>query len=111
MRITRYPPTISKHQGVFLNLDPGSRVTLDAGQQPHWVALDLSGTRIVLNSDEQGPDHRLFIVNFDPNTGAAKLDERFRDGGSDHPGVSMHGKSWSHGFHGNAFAHGTVFSS
>ena len=68
-----------------------SRVTFDAGQQPHWVALDPSGTRIVLNSDEQGPDHRLFIVNFDPNTGAVKLDERFRDGSSDHPGVSMDG--------------------
>lgn len=87
-----------------------SRVTFDAGQQPHWVAVDPSGTRIVLNSDEQGPDHRLFIVNFDPNTGAVKLDERFHDGGSDRPGVSMDGKSWPHGFHGNAFAHGTVFS-
>jgi hypothetical protein len=87
-----------------------SRVTFDAGQQPHWVALDPSGTRIVLNSDEQGPDHRLFIVNFDPNTGALKLDDGFRDGGSDRPGVSMDGKSWPHGFHGNAYAHGTVFS-
>jgi hypothetical protein len=49
-----------------------SRVTFDAGQKPHWVAADLTGTRIVLNSDENGPDHRLFIVNFDPQTGSAK---------------------------------------
>jgi hypothetical protein len=87
-----------------------SSVTLDAGQKPHWVSADLSGTRIVLNSDENGPDHRLFIINFDPQTGSAKLDERFRDRGSDRPGVSMDGKSWPHGFHGNAYAHGTVFS-
>jgi hypothetical protein len=39
-----------------------------------------------------------------------KLDERFRDRGSDRPGVSMDGKSWPHGFRGNAYAHGTVFS-
>lgn len=87
-----------------------SRVTFDAGQKPHWVASDPSGTRIVLNSDEKGPDHRLFVVKFDPSTGAVKLDERFRDPGSDRPGVSMDGKSWPHGFHGNAYAHGTVFS-
>ena len=87
-----------------------SRVTFDDSQKPHWIALDPSGTRIVLNSDENGPDHRLFIVNFDPKTGSAKLDERFRDPGSDRPGVSMDGKSWPHGFRGNAYAHGTVFS-
>jgi hypothetical protein len=87
-----------------------SRVTFDAGQKPHWVALDPSGTRVVLNSDENGPDHRLFMVNFDPNTGAVKLDDRFRDPGSSNPGVSMDGKSWPHRFHGNAYAHGTVFS-
>src|SRR5215469_8275127 len=87
-----------------------SRVTFDAGQQPHWVAVDPSGSRIVVNSDEQSPDHRLFIVNFDPGTGAVTLDEHFRDRGNKRPGVSMDGKSWPHGFRGNAYAHGTVFS-
>ena len=87
-----------------------SRVTFDAGQKPHWVAADSTGMRIVLNSDENSPDHRLFIVNFDPRSGSAKIDESFRDHGSDRPGVSMDGKSWPHGFHGNAYAHGTVFS-
>ncbi len=87
-----------------------SRVTFDAGQKPHWIAADSTGTRIVLNSNENGPDHRLFIVNLNPKTGSAKLDERFRDPGSDRPGVSMDGKTWPHGFRGNAYAHGTVFS-
>jgi hypothetical protein len=38
------------------------RISSAAGQKPHWVAADLTGTRIVLNSDENGPYHRLFIV-------------------------------------------------
>ena len=86
-----------------------SRVTFDEKQKPHWIAADTDGRRIVLNSGEYG-EHRLFIVNFDPQTGALTLDGRFRDAGSEKPGVSMDGKSWPHGFHGDAYAHGTVFS-
>jgi hypothetical protein len=44
-----------------------------------------------LNSGEYG-EHRLFIVNFDPQTGGLGLDARFRDANSDRPGVSMDGK-------------------
>ena len=86
-----------------------SRVTFDEKQKPHWIARDTDSRRIVLNSGEYG-EHRLFIVNFDPQTGALTLDGRFRDAGSDKPGVSMDGKSWPHGFHGDAYPHGTVFS-
>ncbi len=86
-----------------------SRITFDDKQKPHWIAADEGGRRIVLNSGENG-DHRLFILNFDPQTGALALDPRFRDPGSDQPGVSMDGKTWPHGFHGDAFPHGTVFS-
>ena len=86
-----------------------SRVTFDEKQKPHWIARDADSRRIVLNSGEYG-EHRLFIVNFDPQTGALTLDGRFRDAGSDKPGVSMDGKSWPHGFHGDAYPHGTVFS-
>ena len=74
-----------------------------------WIAADADNPRIVLNSGEYG-DHRLFIVNFDLQTGALTLDGRFRDAGSERPGVSMDGKSWPHGFHGDAYPHGTVFS-
>ena len=86
-----------------------SRVTFDDKQKPHWIAADEDNRRIVLNSGEYG-DHRLFIVNFDPQTGALALDQRFRDAGNEKPGVSMDGKSWPHGFHGDAYPHGTVFS-
>ncbi len=86
-----------------------SRMKFDEKQNPHWIAADPSGRRIVLNSGEYG-EHRIFLVNFDPESGALKLDERFRDPGSDRPGVSMDGKSWPHGFTGDGYPHGTVFS-
>jgi hypothetical protein len=86
-----------------------SRVTFDDKEKPHWIAADADGRRIVLNSGEYG-DHRLFIVNFDPQTGTLKLDEHFRDPDSKRAGVSMDSKSWPHGFHGDAYPHGTVFS-
>lgn len=63
----------------------------------------------MINSGEYA-EHRLFIANFDPQTGALSVDEKFRDRGSDRPGVSMDGKTWPHGFHGNAYPHGAVFS-
>jgi hypothetical protein len=72
-----------------------SRVTFDDKQKPHWIAADADGRRIVLNSGEYG-EHRLFMVNFDPQTGALKLDGRFRDPGSERRGVSMDGKSWGY---------------
>jgi hypothetical protein len=52
----------------------------------------------------------MFMLNFDPQTGALTLDGRFRDAGSESPGISMDGKSWPHGFRGDAYPHGTVFS-
>lgn len=91
------------------NIREVSRVTFDEKQKPHWIASDVDNRRIVLNSGEYG-EHRVFMVNFDPGTGALKLDERFRDAGSDKAGVSMDGKSWPHGFKGDAYVHGTVFS-
>jgi hypothetical protein len=86
-----------------------SRLTFDDKHEPHWIAGDPSGRRIVMNSGEYG-EHRLYMLNFDPKTGALSIDEHFRDPGSDRPGVSMDGKSWPHGFAGDAFPHGTVFS-
>lgn len=86
-----------------------SRISLDDKQKPHWLAANEDGHRIILNSGEYG-EHRMFMLNFNPQTGALKLDEHFRDAGSDRPGVSMDGKSWPHGFRGDAYPHGTVFS-
>jgi WD40 repeat protein len=81
-----------------------ARVTLDDKQKPHWLSADASGRRIIFNSGEYG-DHRLFVFDFDPATGALKLDENFRDAGSSAAGVSLDSKKW-----GDAYPHGAVFS-
>ena len=86
-----------------------SRLDFDERQKPHWLAADATGDRLVMNSGEYG-EHRLYMVNFDKKTGALKLDEKFRDAGSERPGVSMDGKKWPHGFQGDGYPHGTVFS-
>src|SRR5262249_22482511 len=91
------------------NIREVSRVNFNDRQKPHWISPDDSGRRIVLNSGEYG-EHRLYIVNFVPENGSLALDDSFRDPGSGQPGVSMDGKSWPHGFKGNAFPHGAVFS-
>ncbi len=86
-----------------------SRIKFDEKQSPHWISASEDNRRIVLNSGEYG-EHRLFMVDFDAESGKLTLDERFRDPGSERAGVSMDGKTWPHGFHGDAYPHGTVFS-
>lgn len=87
-----------------------SAVKIGDDEQPHWMAIDGTGRRIVVNSAGAGTGNRLFVVNFDPTNGALALDERFRDAGSARPGVSLSQKAWPHGFTGTVIPHGTVFS-
>ena len=91
---------------------PREVATLKLGddEQPHWIAIDGTGRRIALNSAGGGTGNRLFIIDFDPTSGALTLDERFRDAGASRPGVSFSQKTWPHGFTGKAIPHGTVFS-
>lgn len=79
-------------------------------EEPHWLAIDRTGTRLVMNSAGSGGGDRLFVINLDPATGALSLDQRFRDPGAAEPGVTMRGKQWPHGFAGTAVPHGTLFS-
>jgi hypothetical protein len=87
-----------------------SSVTFGDDEFPHWISMDKSGRRIVLNSGGYGAGNRLFIVHFDPTTGALAIDDKFRDAGATSAGVRMNGKSWPHGFTGNVLPHGSVFS-
>ena len=92
-----------------------SSVSLGADERPHWIALDPTGKRVVLNSggwSRQGfsTANRLYVINFDPATGALAMDARFKDAGSDRPGIAMTGRTWPHGFTGTVAPHGTVFS-
>lgn len=86
-----------------------SRVSVD-DEQPHWLAMDRAGRRVVMNSGGNSAGNRLFMLDFDPATGRLTLDERFRDAGSARVGISLNGKTWPHGFSGKALPHGTVFS-
>jgi hypothetical protein len=84
-------------------------VNLGQDEQPHWAAIDPTGRRVVVNSSGS-EGNRLFLINFDPATGALVVDERFRSAGSDRPGVRLTGLAWPHGFSGTTDPHGTVFS-
>jgi hypothetical protein len=109
-------PVPDEHSLVSLDIrDPEnpkevSRVVLSDDEGGHWAAIDPSGTRIVLNSSGYAEGNRLYLVNLNPKNGQLALDERFRDPGDHKPGIDMDGKSWPHGFEGNAVPHGTVFS-
>src|SRR4029450_9041065 len=75
-----------------------STLKLGDDEQPHWIAIDGTGRRVVLNSAGAGTGNRLFIIDVDPASGALTLDERFRDAGATRAGVSLSQKTWPHGF-------------
>ena len=54
-------------------------------------------------------ERRIHMLNFDTVSGALTLDERFRDAGSDEPGVNFARPEWPHGPTGAAIPHGSVF--
>lgn len=87
-----------------------SRLNVGEDELPHWIAIDRTGRRIVLNSSGGGKGNRLFILNFDPAAGRLSFDERFHDTGSTRPGIALTGKMWPHGFDGTPVPHGTLFS-
>jgi len=87
-----------------------STVTFGDDELPHWAAIDPTGRRVVVNSGGNGKGNRLFVVGFDPTTGALSMDERFRDAGGMRQGISLTGVRWPHGFTGTAVPHGAVFS-
>jgi len=87
-----------------------SRVDVGDDEQPHWIASDSTGRRIVMNSAGGGSGNRLFIIDFDPTTGALTMDGRFRDHGASRPGVRFSQRQWAPGKSYTAIPHGAVFS-
>ncbi|MEP7344207.1 MAG: hypothetical protein ABI877_03015 [Gemmatimonadaceae bacterium] len=87
-----------------------SKLSVGDDEQPHWMSIDPTGRRVVVNSSGGGSGNRLFVLHFDPENGQLSMDERFRDPGSDRPGIALTGKAWPHGFAGTTVPHGTVFS-
>ena len=94
--------------------DPGaprevSRVTLGAGDVPHWIAISPDQQRVVITGYE-GMQHRVVIARFDPATGRLAVDDRFREDGATEPGFRMDDKTWPHGGSAKGIPHGAVFS-
>lgn len=88
--------------------------------QPHWLAKDPIGNRMILGS-EMGFEEGFFVLNFDEKTGKLTYDTNFqakRGSGwkswftSKTPGyVSMNLDDWPHGNTGEAWGHAALFLS
>ncbi len=86
-----------------------SRITLDADDVPHWIAISPDRRRVVVTGYE-GLRHRVMIARFDPETGRLTWDKRFREEGATEPGFRMDNKTWPHGGDAKGIPHGAVFS-
>jgi hypothetical protein len=85
-----------------------SRVTLGPRSFPHWLALDPASGRVVA-ADRGDGEPRVFVLTVDRERGELAVDQRFRDPGSERPGVDFGRAEWPHGATGPARPHGSVF--
>jgi hypothetical protein len=83
-----------------------SRAVLDGVIAPHWTGYDAKTHRVAVTGYGE---NRLFMLNFDPVTGAIAVDKAFHDQDG-RPGFDFNDRSWPHGWSGSAQAHGVVFS-
>lgn len=51
-----------------------SRIALGDEMEPHWIAKDESGTRLVVNTGGHGGDSRMYLLRINPKTGALSRD-------------------------------------
>lgn len=87
-----------------------SRLTLEKGDKPHWIALEPNGKRIVISGGKGTLSSSLLIANIDSKTGKLRLDETFKEKGSTKPGVTFDRADWPHGKTGRGIPHGAVFN-
>jgi hypothetical protein len=85
-----------------------SRLTLDQGDVPHWIALEPNQRRLVITGYGKLAS-RVLLATLDPATGRLALDERFRPPDATRPGFDLLGP-WPHGTSGAGVPHGAVFS-
>ena len=85
-----------------------SRVKIDDNFYPHWTGWDARTNRIVVTTGGTG-DPRLYLLKFDPSSGAISVDEAFHDSDGK-PGFNFTNRDWPHGWKGSGVPHGVVFS-
>lgn len=78
------------------------RLTLAAGQEPHWISLAPDGRRIVISGGGKTLKNKILFATIDPKTGKLALDPALS--------IDFDRKSWPHGDSGKAIPHGAVFS-
>jgi len=83
-----------------------SRVVLDGRILPHWTGYDARTHRLAVSGYDE---NRVFMLTFNPDTGALALDKTFHDP-SGQPGLDTVNRRWPHGWTGTATIHGIVFS-
>jgi len=85
-----------------------SRLKLTDTYIPHWTAWDAKTQRVVVTAglNTRG---RLYLLKFDPKTGALSMDEGFRDTDGQ-VGFNFEDREWPHGWKGTGLPHGAVFS-
>jgi hypothetical protein len=107
-------PAFFAHTLIVLDIANGakpvevSRIKFDDNYFPHWTAADPITNRIAVTPGREGRS-RLYLLTFDPQTGAIKIDENFRDT-DNQPGFSFENRQWPQNWQGSAWPHGTVFS-
>lgn len=82
-----------------------SRLQFGETYRPHWTGWDARTNRLVVT----GSEPRLFLVKFDPTTGALAMDAAFHDE-EGKPGFNFANRDWPHGWKGSGLPHGAVFS-
>ena len=82
-----------------------ARVKLNDTYVPHWTGWDAKTQRVVVT----GTEPRLFLLKFDPATGALSIDDAFHDADGK-PGFNLADREWPHGWKGSGKPHGVVFS-
>jgi len=85
-----------------------SRVKLADNVYPHWTGWDAKTNRVVVTTGRTG-DPRLYMLKFDPSSGAISVDESFHDSDGK-PGFNFSNRDWPHQWRGSGVPHGVVFS-
>ena len=106
--VTSYPAVVSLDISDPAHPREASRLMLEPGAEPHWLALEPNTHRLVLTG--YGTlQNRITMLRFDSATGTLSIDSHFREPGAATPGFLMTGKSWPHGGSAPGRAHGAVF--
>jgi hypothetical protein len=85
-----------------------SRMELGDHYFPHWTGWDEKTNRVVVTGGGNS-DPRLYLLKFDPATGALAMDDAFHDSDGK-PGFNFADREWPHGWKGTGKPHGAVFS-